>query len=151
MKRYTDPSSLRKHVKNHGCRHTTKKRITKGCANNLKKTQTIYNNFNKFDATANHLSDKTIQTYTKVNAFCFSDDYNQQNEKNIKNSDENIDTNDLMDISKCILGLSVEESEYAGDEFVSIEAIKRYLEDPSVAYTETASQDISSGRFYNAL
>lgn len=150
-KRYTDPSSLRKHVKNHGCRQAAKKRITKGCAQNSKKTQTIYNNFNKFEATSNHLSDKSIQSYTKVNTFCFTDDYNPQNEKNIKNNDENVDTIDLMDISKCILGLNVEESEYVGDEFVSIEAIKRFLEDPAIAYTETTSQDISVGRFYNAL
>lgn len=104
-----------------------------------------------------------IQEPDNANSFYFVNDFIQHNQKvNETHNNEDIGTIDLMDISRCILGISnddkdkyveshVQENESNTDEFVSIEAIKRYLEEPTVDYAKSTIQEHSMNHFYNTL
>lgn len=163
-KRYTDPSSLRKHVKNHAIKNQAKKKVTKESLIMEKKinsrsstkiqhanseNESLVNNINQ-NATLNIIEENLI-----YNA-------NEFNESNIKLSNENNDnknTIDLMDISKCIFGIDndknmyneyeVKQNNFTSDEYVSIEAIKKYLSEPSIEYIELTTQEHFNSDYFN--
>lgn len=106
---------------------------------------------------------EAIEVQDNANSFYFVNDFIQPNQKSSENHrNEDVGTIDLMDISRCILGLSnddkdkyveshVQENECIPDEYVSIEAIKRYLEEPHIDYGKSTMQEQSMNNFYNSL
>lgn len=155
-KRYTDPSSLRKHVKNHAVPRNKRKSRTDDTLIQSKMPQSLsgpltpgisekYTPFEPAGVISGSVHDDSIdhvewnKTYTAVCG------------KNTMN---------LMEMSKCILSMENEDRDYAfnlekmpaikffncdvdlinGDEFVSIENIKRYLGEQNMDYIDVTLQ-----------
>lgn len=94
-------------------------------------------------------------------------DYVLNNFNDIKYKTEDTNTIDLMDISKCIMGIEDDKffyndfestyssqpikTERSSDEYVSIEAIKKYLNEASIEFTELNSLDQTNDYCYNNL
>lgn len=89
------------------------------------------------------------------------------NFNDIKPKTEESNTIDLVDISKCIMGIEDEKffyndfestyssqpikTERSSDEYVSIEAIKKYLNEASIEFSDLNSLDQTNGYCYNNL
>lgn len=94
-------------------------------------------------------------------------DYVLNNFNDIKLKTEDTNTIDLMDISKCIMGIEDDQvfyndfestyssqqinTERSSDEYVSIEAIKKYLNEASIEFSDLTSLDQRNGYCYNNL
>lgn len=94
-------------------------------------------------------------------------DYVLNDFNDIKPKTEDTNTIDLMDISKCIMGIEEDkifyndfESTYSSqpikteclsDEYDSIEAIKKYLNEASIEFSDLNSLDQKNGYCYNNL
>lgn len=92
-------------------------------------------------------------------------DHNES--KKMSSSDYNKHTMNLMEISKCILGMENEDDDYSfnlekttklstcdtdnGDEFVSIENIKKYLGERNMDYIDVTLQNHLSTDYFGGL
>lgn len=92
-------------------------------------------------------------------------DHNESNK--LSSSDYNKNTMNLMEISKCILGMENEDHDYSfnlekttklatcdtdnGDEFVSIENIKKYLGERNMDYIDVTLQNHLSTDYFGGL
>lgn len=170
-KRYTDPSSLRKHVKNHAIKsqQSSKKKNTKESEIVQKRLISREQRLNRFiktttsnAAVVNTTANDGNETYVKKE-FDF-----QSNSIHFNDSCENNELNenctnsiDLMDISKCIMGIEVEKNEYnnfdhinnqtessASDEY-NIEAIKKYLIEQPNEYIDLNSLQSAKHDYFN--
>lgn len=177
-KRYTDPSSLRKHVKNHAIKSqaSAKKKINKEATMTTKKVSinTINCPAQKYsNIELSIVDDKNYLQPVKCNDDILFDPitgFDVLKEEATKDVGSN--TMDLMEISKCILGIEDErtlfnnyelideksfsngESNFradSNDEFVSIEAIKKFLTDPSIKYVDLTLQDHLNVDYYNSF
>lgn len=155
-KRYTDPSSLRKHVKNHSVPRNKKKSRTDDILIQPKMSQSLsvpltpgmsekYTPFEPADVIA-----KSVQ-----NDFM---DHIESNKMYPGVCGKN--TMNLVEMSKCILSMENEEHDYSfnlekipankfsncdidlmnGEEFVSIENIKKYLGEQNMDYIDVTLQ-----------
>lgn len=93
--------------------------------------------------------------------------YVLNNFNDIEPKTEDTSTIDLMDISKCIMGIEYDKvfyndfestyssqpikTERSSDEYVSIEAIKKYLNEASIEFSDLSSLDQTNGLCYNNL
>lgn len=154
-KRYTDPSSLRKHVKNHAikCQQNTKKK-------NTKESEIVQKRFILREPS----SDCIVKTANLENNIYIKKEFNFQpkmlnfiDAREQSEMDESTNSIDLMDISKCIMGIGDEKVEYDNyitnaensdsDEF-KIEAIKKYLiEQPSEYIDINSLQSVKQDYF----
>lgn len=147
-KRYTDPSSLRKHVKNHAIKdqQNSKRKNTKEPEVAQKKMNLI-----EKERSCDQSSGSVQEFITKpeiyikeesifpMNSFEFESSENNQIE-------ESTNSLDLMDISKCIMG--IEEDKNLNNDFESmnydhessdqykVEAIKKYLIEQPTEYID---------------
>ncbi|XP_031621683.1 zinc finger protein GLI4-like [Contarinia nasturtii] len=168
-KRYTDPSSLRKHVKNHAIKsqQNSKRKFTKESEivqkRLITREQRLNDRFTSVSATAAPVNDENeVNIKDEIdfqsNSFNFNDSCeNNELEESCTNSI------DLMDISKCIIGIEEEKNEYnhyeqmnnrtensASAEFNNIEAIKQYLiEQPNEYIDLNSLQSVKQDYFNN--
>lgn len=98
--------------------------------------------------------------------------FDQTNDFDVVGKDNAQNSLDLMEISKCILGIEDEKTMFnnfepieekcfssnetnmssnSTDEFVSIEAIKKFLTDPSVKYIDLTLQEHMNADYYNSF
>lgn len=156
-KRYTDPSSLRKHVKNHALKN--QQNLKKKC---VKEPEMLQKKLNMIlrertsDRFTSTMNDFNVAKEVQVKGeFSFPSNSVQNNLFQIDKSDNRMNegshTIDLMDISKCIMGIEGEKNEFneydgmnfdndkvASDEY-NIEAIKKYLTDLPTEYIDLNS------------
>lgn len=143
-KRYTDPSSLRKHVKNHAIKNQQipKKKHTKEPEMIQKRLNLMLRerqSHDRFLCKVNGESEIQIkEEFIPQNVFYADSRGNQR-------IDDSTNSIDLMDISKCIMGIEEEKNDYenmqfktensASDEY-NIEAIKKYLIEQPTEYID---------------
>lgn len=156
-KRYTDPSSLRKHVKNHALKNqqNLKKKSVKEPEMVQKKLNMILRErtIDRFTSTLNDLN--VANEMQAKGEFSFPSNSVQGNafrvDDSVNRTNGGSNTIDLMDISKCIMGIEGEKNEFndydgmnfgndkvASDEY-NIEAIKKYLTDLPTEYIDLNS------------
>lgn len=153
-KRYTDPSSLRKHVKNHTLKnqqHLKKKSVkepemVQKKLNILLRERTTTDRFmtatnQRHSNDFNRKIDVCVKEEIDFSSNSFHMDSYQPNGCSNNHMDGNTNSIDLMDISKCIMGIEGETTVYNQDETkilnnekiatdeYNIEAIKKYLTD----------------------
>lgn len=167
-KRYTDPSSLRKHVKNHSVSRNKRKHRKDEPLSISQIPQPIslplkleLNNFNEIKCEKSQHIHTVPANATSNSIFVESIAHNKES----KTSDDAYDMNtmNLMEISKCILGMENADDDYSfnlekstmhkhstcdndfniinGDEFVSIENIKKYLGEQNMDYIDVTLQN----------
>lgn len=165
-KRYTDPSSLRKHVKNHAVKNQGKKKVTKESQITEKKTNSRSSTKNQYansdnESAVNNINQNATLNIMNENLIYNANEFNESNIKLNNENDDNKNTIDLMDISKCIFGIDndkniyneyeVKQNNFTSDEYVSIEAIKKYLSEPSIEYIELTTQEHFNNDYFNGL
>lgn len=147
-KRYTDPSSLRKHVKNHAIKdqQNSKRKNTKEPEVAQKKMNLI-----EKERSCDQSSGSVQEFITKpeiyikeesifpMNSFEFESSENNQIE-------ESTNSLDLMDISKCIMGIEEDKNlindfesmnyDHESSDQYKVEAIKKYLIEQPTEYID---------------
>lgn len=124
-----------------------------------KKANNNYDNLNTFKVA---LDTNKLGAQSKIDAnvdsVCFVNNFNQQNQQINETDNQEIGAMDFMDISEYSIGNDVKEeyhgnsmseSEHITDESEQIEAIKRFLQDPSVGYIESTNHSMDN--YYNPL
>lgn len=159
-KRYTDPSSLRKHVKNHAVKNqqpNIKKKSAKEPELMQKRLNLILKerSSERFAIMASDLATDTENEVQIKKEFDFpSTAFHGDSlrvDKNLNQINQAANSIDLMDISKCIMGIEDEKNDYneyetvcfdngrtASDEY-NIEAIKKYLIELPTEYIDLNS------------
>lgn len=169
-KRYTDPSSLRKHVKNHSVTRNKRKPRKDELLLLPMSQNSALSNFDdiNFDLeTHNHYVPQETHSFITTTAFNNSIDHNDLNK--LSSSVYNKNAMNLMEISKCILGMENEDQNYSfnlekttanklstcdtddGDEFVSIENIKKYLGERNMDYIDVTLQNHLNTDYFGGL
>lgn len=165
-KRYTDPSSLRKHVKNHNARDQTQSRrkSSRDCSTltlmNLPLTSKQRRYSESSVCTYSSETPTPTPTSTSQNNFVFDDVFNEENQQDAVGSEnEIINTMNFNEMSDCIVTIQNNHSEESeqqqefklnsvidndeevhGDEFVSFECVKKLLGEQNMDYIESAIQ-----------
>ncbi|XP_055321894.1 zinc finger protein GLI4-like [Sitodiplosis mosellana] len=163
-KRYTDPSSLRKHVKNHAIKSqmNPKKKTAKELESVQKRLSLVLRerSSDSIQKRANDfLNEKEVHIKQEFNVhtnFFFNDSNDDGNQM-----EESTNSIDLMDISRCILGIEGEEIQYqykdsmivktensASDED-NIEAIKKYLIEQPTEYIDLNALQSTKHNYFN--
>lgn len=151
-KRYTDPSSLRKHVKNHAIKDqpSSKRKNAKEPETVQKKLTSILKERSTDAAQA--FNGKPCNIHIKEEPIFPMNPFDCESNENNRMEDQHTHSIDLMDISKCIMGIEEEKNLYndyenmsydhensASDEYNNIEAIKKYLIEQPTEYIDLNS------------
>lgn len=167
-KRYTDPSSLRKHVKNHNARDQTQSRrkSSRDCSQltlmNLPLTSKQRRYSESSVCTYSSETPTPTPTSTSQTNFVFDDVFNEFEENQqdaVGSENEIINTMNFNEMSDCIVTIQNNHSEESeqqqefklnsvidndeevhGDEFVSFECVKKLLGEQNMDYIESAIQ-----------
>lgn len=151
IKRYTDPSSLRKHVKNHALRDSgqgRRKSHRDGSATSLKPTKKSRRRFSESSAVSFEPQTPATPTTPCENAkteyFTFDNVFAEPQQEINKNPQENLENlyNDVMnfnELSNCLL--SMDQPETITSETTTIESIKKYLCQSDTDYVSEICQN----------
>lgn len=129
-KRYTDPSSLRKHVKNHTIKDQTQNR-RKSTSSSSNTTSTISRR--RHSESSNYQTDEpSTPTIVEEQEFSFDDVFNNILEPNNFGENKNNCTMNFNDMSDCIV--TIQKNQLDSSEFVTFDNLEESIEEEFVSY-----------------